>query len=282
MRGQPGSAGIRREQHAVDQRAGKPCEPGGQDAVRPAFFDLDEHPSAAVSSRERHRISVEVGGLAFERDVAGRIDGRRAHQTDIDREGLVSKIAPPVELDSFHELLRGALVAAPAGEARVGEGAESDSGDDAGPAGADLAQQRRDDAGGKGIGGDPFVTREALHRGRPAPVASDDARDHAIMGKTVESAPLPVADPEGVHQGEVSRAAGLQERAFEHREQRVRLEEYAGAGESHRRAVRNARDDVLRCESGDRVAGGPRFTPCRTPHAAPRLDPTRTANYITG
>ena len=275
-------AGVRREEDAVDQHAGKPREPGGEDAVRPAFLDLDEHPSAAVPGRERHRPGVEVGGLALERDVAGRVDGRPAHQSDIDREGLVSKIAPPVELDPFHELLGGALVAAPAAEARVRERAQSDPGDDAGPPGADLAQQRRDDAGGKGVGGEPFFAREALHRGRPAPVAADDARDHALVGEAVESATLPVPDPEGVHEGEVPRVAGVEERAFEHREQRVRLEEYAGAGEGHRRAVRNARDDVFRREGGDRVAGGPRCLAGRTPHSVPLSDPTRSANYITG
>ena len=35
-------------------------------------------------------------------------------------------------------------------------------------------------------------------------------------------------------EGEVPRVAGLEKRAFEHPEQRVRLEEYTGAGEGNR------------------------------------------------
>ena len=105
-------------------------------------------------------------------------------------------------VDDLDQVLLRGLVHAAAFDARIDEGAEPDMGEQAGPAGADLAEQLHRDAAGEHVSLDLLVACELLHARRPHPVAADDALHHALVREAVHAARLAVADAERVDHGE--------------------------------------------------------------------------------
>ena len=93
-------------------------------------------------------------------------------------------------------------------------------GEEAGPAGADLANQEHDGTGREREGFDRIAFGQGLHLRRPGPVAADDAADHALVREAAHPALAAGTDAERVDDGEVLGVAGREEAgldAFQHR-----------------------------------------------------------------
>ena len=147
------------------------------------------------------------------------------------RERLVAQQLLAIDGDHLGEVGLGGLVHAAAVDARIEERAEADVGEEAGPAGADLAEQLHGDAARQHVGLDLVVLGELLHARRPHPVAADHLPDHAFVGEAVHAARLAVADAERMDDGEVARMAAGQKPLLDRLVQAGGLDQAAAAAD---------------------------------------------------
>ena len=209
------------------------------------------------------KASISAGSRTSVRLPRG-IGPRGPDDAEVDPQRLVAEISSAIDLDALDDVPRRAPVAFAAAVERIGEGAEADMGDETGPAGADLAKERHDDAGGQRVGLDLLLERESLHRRRPAPVTADDAGDQAFMRQPADAGALAVADAERVDDGEIARMAGREEARLDGAEHGVGFEQPAArAGDGDRRAVA----DLGRRRGGGDLphTGGGRTLACLLP-----------------
>jgi len=108
-----------------------------------------------------------------------------------------------------------------AAESGIDKRPESHAGDNAGPARPDFAEKSGDHAARETVSLDLTRLRQCLHGGRPYPVTTDNALDHAYVRESSEAAALAVAHTQCVHDREIAGVARLKESRFERREYRV-------------------------------------------------------------
>ena len=211
-----------RHDHAIDQRSRHEHLARMQRAGARDPLHLHDHDAARVLDRHRHREIVEVERLALRRDVAVRVGGGAAQESDVEREAAVEQPLLAVDLHHPDEVFGGDGVDLAALEPRIDEGADADAGERAGLAGGDVAVEVRDHALRQVVGLDLALEREAADLRDQAPMAADHALEQAVVAERVEAAVLAVPLPGGEQQREVARLAGFEEALFERDQKRIR------------------------------------------------------------
>ena len=196
-----------RHDDAVDQDAGNLDLPRIERAALGGPLHLRDHDAARVTRRHRDRQHLERERLLLHCDVAVGIGGGTADDAYIDRECAIEQVLLALELDHPDQFVRGTFVDPAAAVARVGEGAETDAADVAGPRGRDVAEQMRDDALRKVVGLDPVFDRETLQLGDQPPMSADHAPHQAVAPEVIEPTLLAVALSGRIDQRQIARPA---------------------------------------------------------------------------
>ena len=161
--------------HAVDQHPRNLYLPRWQRAAFGDTLDLGDDDAPRIVRGHGYRLGLQGQGLPFHGHIAIRIGGRAADQTDMDREGLVEEIVLAVDAHQTDDVGRGAGIQLAAAVARIDEGAQADTGERAGLAGGDIAEQVGDNPLGQVIGLDLVADGQLLQARHETPVAADDA-----------------------------------------------------------------------------------------------------------
>src|SRR5438128_2049784 len=106
-----------------------------------------------------------------------------------------------MDLDQLDEGLRGRLIQAASLQTRIDKGIESDRGDRAWLASGDVAEKVADDPLGEAVGFDLVCQGQCRKWWCLPPIATDDAFDHALVGKVIEPPGLAVAHASRIDQG---------------------------------------------------------------------------------
>jgi hypothetical protein len=221
-------------------------------------LDLSQDEAAAGPGGLRDGEHVEQRRLLGAADVAERVHLGAPDHRHVYRHGPVVQVLRAVEFEQADQLVAGGRVGPAAALPGVDEGVQAGTGDEAGPAGADLTQQQADRAGRPDVRLDRVPGGQLHHAGGPGPVTADDAAGQPLVGEGVGTAAVPVADAEGVQHGQVARLPVAQEPVLQRGQQDVRLQDAAtGTGDGDGRAVGDPRDRL-----GGRDAG-------RTGHPCP-------------
>ena len=191
--------------------------PGPRDPLH-----LHDHHAARVLDRHRHREIVEVERLALRGDVAVRVGGGAAQESDVEREAAIEQPFLAVDLHDPDEVFGGHRVDLAALNDADRRRCRCRPGERAGLAGGDVAVEVRDDALRQVVGLDLALERQAADLRDQAPVAADHALEQAVVAERVEAAVLAVSLPGREQQREVARLAGFKEALFERDQQRIR------------------------------------------------------------
>src|SRR5262249_38071482 len=159
------------DHHRIHQDAGHTHRARRQRADLYGSPHLDDHLAARVVGGEGGGVDIDVGWLLLETDVAVCISEGATDQGDVDGERLVAQQLAAIDAHHLGQIGPGGPVHTSALDARVYEGAEADVGEEAGPSGADLAEELHGDAARQHVGLDLLLLRERLHARRPYPVA---------------------------------------------------------------------------------------------------------------
>ncbi|MCY1286415.1 hypothetical protein D9M70_353840 [compost metagenome] len=196
--------------------------------------------------RQGQRVDIQVRRLVTQADIATGVGKAATDDRVVDLQRLVAQVTLAIQLDAGDQLITSTGIAAPASDQRIGKGSQSDVSDEPRAAGADLAHQGHDRARRKAVGLDLIGTGQCLHLRGPAPVSADDPPHQPFVSQALQAASTPVADTQGMHQGQIAGVAGTQERLFDRSQQCVRFKQGSRSANGQSRAVTNSRGQFVR------------------------------------
>ena len=233
-----------REHDAVDENSGHLHFACIQRSLCRDAFHLRKHDAARIARRDRKGQIFEGERLALGGDVSIRIRGGAPDERDLDRERLVKKIFFAVDLHQSHDVLGGLRVHSPAVLAWIDVGPETDTGQRARFAGADVTVHVRKDTLGQVVRLDAVVDDEFFDAGRQPEITADHAPYEPFMRKPVESSVLHVALPRGEHQCQFTRRPGFEKALLQCDKELVGRAIASVAGRSHDIAVVDHRNGI--------------------------------------
>ena len=259
---------VRIHVDVVDQGARDLHVAHPQAAAGRQLADLGDDDAAGVPGGHGHGQHLALDGLALHREVAVLVGGRAADDRDVDREGVEQQPFAVADRDDLDEVVGRPGVLLAAGLARVDVGAQPDLGQEARPAGRDLAHELRQDALRERVGLDLVGLDQRAEARLVADVAADRPAHEPGQAELREAAVGEVADADDAHRREVARPALAREHRRELVDEPLRQGvARARAADDDGRAVAHEPDGVADVDDLGRRTHARRLTACTRRHS---------------